>query len=55
MMRGGGGGLLKVILGLGFFLFILAFFFLSAGKVEPVRFNRFWTLETETESNWNFL
>jgi hypothetical protein len=33
----GGTRLLKVSLGLGFFLFILAFF-LSAGMVEPVRF-----------------
>jgi len=53
-MRGDGGGLLKVSLGLVFFLFILAFFFLSAGMVEPVQFNRFWTLETETEPNRNF-
>jgi hypothetical protein len=34
-------------------LFIVVFF-LSAGLVEPVRFNRFQTLETETEPNRNF-
>jgi len=34
-------------------LFIVVFF-LSAGLVEPVRFNWFQTLETETEPNQNF-
>jgi hypothetical protein len=29
-------------------------FFLSVGRVEPVWFNRFQTLKTETESNQNF-
>jgi hypothetical protein len=29
-------------------------FFLSVGLVEPVRFNRFQTLETKTELNQNF-
>ena len=40
-------GWLNVGLGLENFLFILAFF-LNGGLVEPVRFNRFQTLETET-------
>ena len=33
---------------------LFIYIFLSAGLVEPVRFNRFQTLETETESNRNF-
>jgi len=39
-------------LGLKNILFILVF--LSVGLVEPVRFNRFQTLETKTELNQNF-
>jgi hypothetical protein len=37
--KGGGQRMLNVTLGLRFFLFILAFFFLSAGMVEPVWFS----------------
>ena len=55
--KGGGemqkaGGALNVGLGLENILFILVF--LSGGLVEPVRFNRFQTLKTETEPNRNF-
>jgi hypothetical protein len=46
------GGALNAGLGLENILFILVF--LSDGLVEPVRFNRFQTLETETEPNRNF-
>jgi hypothetical protein len=46
------GGALNVCLGLENILFILVF--LSGGLVEPVRFNRFQTLKTETEPNRNF-
>jgi len=47
----------NVTLGLGLqknILFILDFFS-SAGLVEPVRFNRFQTLKTETKLNRIFL
>jgi hypothetical protein len=46
------GGALNVCLGLENILFILVF--LNGGLVEPVRFNRFQTLKTETEPNRNF-
>jgi len=58
MQRAKGGGRcrkqggLNVCLGLENILFILVF--LSGGLVEPVRFNRFQTLKTETEPNRNF-
>ena len=45
-------GALNVCLGLENILFILVF--LSGGLVEPVRFNLFQTLKTETEPNRNF-
>jgi hypothetical protein len=51
--REGRLSLKNVTLGLGLqknILFILVFF-LSAGLVEPVRFNRFQTLKTETKPN----
>jgi len=35
-------------------VFPIYIFFLSVGRVEPVWFNRFQTLKTETESNRNF-
>jgi hypothetical protein len=54
-----GGRRLNVILGLEKIVFILVFFFLSAAwlnRFGSVRFNRFQTLETETETepNHNF-
>jgi hypothetical protein len=54
-MQRRGGRWLKVILGLENVVFIL--FFLRAGwlnRFDSVRFNRFQTLETETEPNRNF-
>ena len=53
--RGKGRLMLKVILGLESVVFILTFF-LSDGwlnRFGSVRFNRFLTLETETEPNRN--
>jgi hypothetical protein len=38
-------------LGLGLEAIYTCFYFLSAGLVEPVRFNQFQTLETKTEPN----
>jgi len=56
-LKGGKGRLMaKVILGLENVVFILTFF-LSVGwlnRFGSVRFNRFQTLETETEPNRNF-
>jgi len=51
--RGEGRLMGKCYLGLGNILFIVVFFF-KWWLVEPVRFNRFQTLETETEPNRNF-
>ena len=55
MRRGRGGRLLKVSLGVGFFLFILVFFFkmlVWLNRFGSVRFNRFRTLETEPNRNF---
>jgi hypothetical protein len=45
--RGWGGGGARVRK----FVFILVFFFFKCWLIEPVRFNRFQTLETKTEPN----
>jgi hypothetical protein len=52
--RGGVG--VNCTLGLGFFLFILVFFLMLEwlNRFGSVRFNRFQTLETETELNRDF-
>ena len=43
---------LRMHLGLGLEKHIIYTFFLSAGLVEPVRFNQFQTLETEPNRNF---
>jgi hypothetical protein len=45
-------GRLRMHLGLGLEKHIIYTFFLSAGLVEPVRFNQFQTLETEPNRNF---
>jgi hypothetical protein len=51
-LKGGGGCLQNVTLGLGLRKkHVIYTFFFNGGWVEPVRFNRFQTLKTETEPN----